>query len=64
MSNARPSSIPDWNSNDEFFKLTRGRFVPDEAENLRRREIKFDMNRLASVVADSVGATRCIYISK
>ncbi|CAG8189303.1 unnamed protein product [Penicillium olsonii] len=64
ISNARPSSIPDWNSNDEFFKFTRGRFVVDEAENLQKREIKFDMNRLASVAAESVGATRCISISK
>lgn len=33
-------------------------------ENLRRREIKFDMNRLARVAADSVGAAECISITK
>ncbi|BDD63678.1 hypothetical protein MAP00_008546 [Monascus purpureus] len=27
-------SQTDWNSNDEFFKSTRGRFIVDEAENL------------------------------
>ncbi|KAL3258109.1 hypothetical protein ABHI18_006315 [Aspergillus niger] len=35
---------PDWNTHDVFFKITRGRFLVDEAENLRMREIKFDMN--------------------
>ena len=28
------------------------------------REIKFDLNRLASVAVDSVGATQCISIKK
>lgn len=59
--NAHPS---DWNSNDEFFKFTCGRFIVDEADNLWKREIRFDLNRLASVAADSVGATRCISIKK
>ncbi|KGO77833.1 Aminoglycoside phosphotransferase [Penicillium italicum] len=63
-----PTSIgpsqTDWNSNDEFFKFTRGRFVVDEAENLRKREIRFDMNKLARVAADSVGASQCISITK
>jgi hypothetical protein len=36
--------------------LTRGRFIVDEVENLRKREIRFDMNRLARVAADSVGS--------
>ncbi|KAJ5248953.1 phosphotransferase enzyme family protein [Penicillium chermesinum] len=58
------SSQKDWNSHDEFFKFTRGRFIVDEAENLRKREIRFDMNRLARVAADSVGASRCVSIKK
>ncbi|CAG8239215.1 unnamed protein product [Penicillium salamii] len=58
------SSPTDWNSNDEFFKFTRGRFVVGEEENLRKRKIRFDLNRLASVAADSVGATQCISIEK
>ena len=36
----------------------------DEAENLRRREIRFDLNKLAEVAADSVGAARCVSIKK
>ncbi len=56
--------ISDWNSNDEFFKFTRGRFIVNEAENLRKREIRFDLNSLARVAADSVGAGRCIAIEK
>ncbi|KAF7161918.1 hypothetical protein CNMCM5623_007333 [Aspergillus felis] len=54
----------DWNSNDEFFKFTRGRFIVDEAENVRKRQIRFDLNRLASVAADSIGAAQCISIKK
>ncbi|KAI3291191.1 hypothetical protein DTO002I6_6024 [Penicillium roqueforti] len=57
-------SHSDWNSDDEFYKFTRSRFLVDEAENLRRREIKFDLNRLASVAADSIGAAQCISIIK
>ncbi|CEL11472.1 Putative Phosphotransferase enzyme family protein [Aspergillus calidoustus] len=56
------ASQTDWNSNDEFFKFTRGRFIVDEAENLQKREVRFDMNSLARVAADSVGAARCIAI--
>ncbi|PLN85569.1 kinase-like domain-containing protein, partial [Aspergillus taichungensis] len=58
------SSQTGWNSKDEFFKFTRGRFVIDEAENLRKREVRFDMNRLARIAADSVGAAQCISITK
>ncbi|XWX01115.1 hypothetical protein V2A60_009140 [Cordyceps javanica] len=58
------ASRTDWNSNNDFFRFTRGRFVVDEAANIRKREIRFDMNRLASIAADSVGADRCISIRK
>ncbi|PWY87839.1 phosphotransferase enzyme family protein [Aspergillus sclerotioniger CBS 115572] len=62
-----PNNIPsqtNWNSNDDFFKFTRGRFLVSEAENLRAREIRFDMNQLARVAAESIGATQCISITK
>lgn len=36
----------------------------DEAENLQRREIRFDLNKLARVAADSVGTAQCISIKK
>ncbi|KAJ5708666.1 hypothetical protein N7488_008467 [Penicillium malachiteum] len=58
------SSQKDWNSHEEFFKFTRGSFVVDEAENLRNREMTFDLNRLARIVADSVGAAQCIAVKK
>lgn len=58
------SILPDWNSNDAFFTFTRGRFVVDEAENLRKREIRFDLNQLAQVAADAVGASYCISVKK
>ncbi|PYI05926.1 hypothetical protein BO78DRAFT_446811 [Aspergillus sclerotiicarbonarius CBS 121057] len=65
--NASPDRITsqrDWNTNDEFFKFTRGRFLVNEAENLRTREIRFDMNHLARAAAESIGATQCISIQK
>ncbi|EFE36904.1 uncharacterized protein ARB_04431 [Trichophyton benhamiae CBS 112371] len=55
---------PDWNSNDAFFTFTRGRFVVDETENLRKREIRFDLNQLAQVAADAVGASYCVSVKK
>ncbi|EGC46751.1 phosphotransferase enzyme family protein [Histoplasma capsulatum var. duboisii H88] len=58
------SSQIDWNSNCEFFKFTRGRFIVDEAENLRKREIRFDLNKLTRVAANSVGAARCVAVKK
>lgn len=58
------SFVSDWNSHNDFFKFTRGRFIVDEAENARKREIRFDMNSLARVAAQSVGAARCIAIEK
>ncbi|OJJ71932.1 hypothetical protein ASPBRDRAFT_55184 [Aspergillus brasiliensis CBS 101740] len=61
---SRTSSPKDWNTHDEFFKFTRGRFVVDEAENRRMREVRFDMNSLARVAAESVGATHCTSIQK
>lgn len=33
-------------------------------ENLAKREIRFDMNRLARVAADAIDATQCISIKK
>ena len=36
----------------------------DEAENLRKREIRFDLNKLAEVAANSIGAAQCVSIKK
>ena len=71
ISTSRPSydhpsnlNSPDWNSNDEFFKFTRSRFLVDESENLKKREIQFSMNELAKVAADKIGASKCVSIRK
>jgi hypothetical protein len=58
------SLIPDWNTHDEFFHFTRGRFVIDEVENLRKRTIKFDMNKFACIAAKTIGALQCVSIMK
>ena len=36
----------------------------NEDENLRKREVVFDMNELAKVAANSVGAARCVDVRK
>ena len=58
------SPLIDWNRNQDFFKFTRGRFMVNEEENLRARELRFDMNKLARVAADSIGAKQCMSITK
>jgi hypothetical protein len=58
------SIASDWNTRSEFFKFTRGRFIVDEDANLRNREVVFDMNQLAKVAADSVGAAQCVDVRK
>lgn len=57
-------SLSDWNVNYKSFKFTCGRFIVDETENLRQREIIFDPNQLARVATDLVSATRCLSIEK
>ncbi|KKZ63018.1 hypothetical protein EMCG_02636 [[Emmonsia] crescens] len=54
----------DWNSRDDFFSFTRGRFVVDEADQIARRYIKFNMNELARIAAESVGAKVCVTVEK
>ncbi|EGE00955.1 protein kinase subdomain-containing protein [Trichophyton equinum CBS 127.97] len=53
-----------WNSNNEFFQFTRGRFVINEKEQLSERHVRFDIKRLAQEAARSVGAKYCIDIQK
>ncbi|KAG8209780.1 APH domain-containing protein [Trichophyton interdigitale] len=53
----------DWNSHD-FFSFTRGRFVVAEANQLVQRCVKFNMNELARIAAQSVGARACVNVQK
>lgn len=54
----------DWNAREEFFSFTRGCFVADEADQMARRYIKFNMNELSRIAAESVGAQACIAVEK
>ncbi|KAL8827064.1 MAG: hypothetical protein Q9170_007160 [Blastenia crenularia] len=54
----------DWNQNEDFFRYTKYRFVYNEAEQLARRYVKFDMNELARIAADSVGSSPCQRVEK
>ncbi|KAL9020921.1 MAG: hypothetical protein Q9185_001884 [Variospora sp. 1 TL-2023] len=54
----------DWNSHDDFFRYTSGRWAFNEAKQLACRYIKFDMNELARIAAQSIGALPCTKIEK
>lgn len=58
------TSVLDWNSYESLFSFTRGRFVVDEADQVARRYVKFNMNELARIAAQSIGAKFCIDIQK
>jgi hypothetical protein len=58
------TTAANWNTRNGFFKFTRGCFVLDEDESPRKREVVFDMNELAKVATDSVGAAQCINVRK
>lgn len=49
---------------DEFFTFSRGRFVINEAENVRKRRVRFDMNEFARVAATAIGSRECVHIEK
>ncbi|KAK2803682.1 hypothetical protein FQN50_006900 [Emmonsiellopsis sp. PD_5] len=48
----------------QLFEYTRGRFLIDEASQIARRRVRFNMDGLASVAAASVGARHCVNIEK
>lgn len=54
----------DWNREKDLFHFTRGRFVYDEPEQLSRRYVQFNMNKLAEIVATAIDATRCEKVEK
>lgn len=47
-----------------FFRYTRGRFVRDEASEMKRRSIHFDVDELGRVGATAVGSAACVNIEK
>ncbi|KAK2799194.1 hypothetical protein FQN51_007023 [Onygenales sp. PD_10] len=49
---------------DHLYEYTRGRFLIDEASQIARRRVRFNMDGLASVAAASVGARHCVNIEK
>lgn len=63
-SSHRDHEIHDWNKNEDFFRYTSGRWVFNEAKQLRCRYIKFDMNVLARIAAESVGSRSCRKVEK
>ncbi|TVY54027.1 Altered inheritance of mitochondria protein 9, mitochondrial [Lachnellula cervina] len=49
---------------EDIFNFTRGRFVCDEAYEMSQRHVRFNVNELARLAAQAVGAKSCISISK
>ncbi|KAK2733427.1 hypothetical protein FQN57_002123 [Myotisia sp. PD_48] len=53
-----------WNACEDFFSFTRGHFVLDEVDQMARRHIRFNMNELVHIAAESVGAKSCVDVEK
>ena len=62
--NSNRSTTTDWNANGDFFRFTRGHFVRDEAAEMSKRYIKFDMSALTRIAAEAVGSDHCIRVEK
>jgi hypothetical protein len=59
-----PLTWVDLKYNDDLFNYTRRRFLVDEKDELSQRYVHFNVNELARVAADAVGAQTCISIEK
>ena len=62
--NHKQRTNADWNANEDFFRFTWGRFVRDEAAEMSKRYIRFDMNELTRVAAKAVGSDCCVHVEK
>jgi len=49
---------------DDLFNYTRGRFVCDEEHEMSQRHVHFNVDELARLAAEAVGANLCINIEK
>jgi hypothetical protein len=49
---------------DDIFNYTRGRFVCDETYEMSQRYVRFNVNELARVAAEAVGAKSCVSVEK
>lgn len=55
---------PGLDYNDDLFNFTRGRFVRNEAHEMSQRHIRFNVEELARLAAEAVGAKSCVRIKK
>ncbi|KAL3428930.1 hypothetical protein BDV09DRAFT_190563 [Aspergillus tetrazonus] len=65
ISSNQPSHT-NWNTNDDWFRYTRGRFLFNETQEMSIRYIRFHMNELVKCATESVGLTfaQCIRVEK
>lgn len=53
-----------WNTCEDLFSYTRGRFVRNERYEMTQRYFRFNMEELTSIAAKSVGSERCVRVEK
>ena len=54
----------DWNTCEDFFSYTRGRFIRNERYEMSQRYVRFNMEALTNIAAKSVGSERCVRVEK
>ncbi|KAK4991119.1 hypothetical protein LTR50_002049 [Elasticomyces elasticus] len=64
LATTKYSPSAEWNKNDDFFRFTRGRFIVNEQEEMRKRHVTFDVTELGRIAAEAVGAERCVNVEK
>lgn len=58
------SCLADRNNSEDYFTFSRGRFLRDEAQELSKRYVKFNVEQLAHVVARATGSYCCVDMHK
>lgn len=61
---SHPMSDPGFNQHENFFRYTSGRWLWDEEQQLRDRFTPFNVLELQCIAAKSVGANKCVAMTK
>lgn len=60
----RHSYQADLHANEDYFHFTRGRFVSNEEHEMSQRYVRFNLQELARLAAETVGSKSCVNIEK
>ena len=55
---------PEWTSNEDYFRFTRGRFIYNEKHELSQRYVRFNVQELARIAAEAVGSKSWVGVEK